>query len=114
MKNLTFLSIALLLCCSALANNPMKESEKEGESLQMEINDILKEISNEDMNLLVKNITPKNKVIIMDGDFNKIWEEYIDENEEINNQTMLVPILYRTQFIAKIYNVSYYMLQKNK
>jgi hypothetical protein len=87
--------------------------KKEIEFHKTESSTVLREVLNEDMHLLIKNITPKNKVIILDANFNKIREENVDNIENLNNQSMLVPIIYRSQFITQIYNVSYYMIQKN-
>ena len=59
------------------------------------------------------NIVEKSKIIIMVSDFRKIREESIEKTEDICDQSTLVPIIYRSQFITKVHNVSYYMLQKN-
>ena len=57
-------------------------------------------------------IVEKRKIIIIDSDFKKIREESIEKTEDIFDQSTLVPIIYRSQFITKVHNVSYYMLQK--
>ena len=54
----------------------------------------------------------KFKIIIMDSEFNKIRVESVEKIEDIYNQSTLVPIIYRSEFVTKIHNVSYYILQK--
>ena len=51
------------------------------------------------------------QIIIMNEDFRKVREEEIDSMEEINAQSTLVPVIYRSELIASIDNVSYYMLK---
>ena len=113
MKRCALVFLAFIIYFPVFASNPNSEFVITKKSNNLEIQTILDEIQNVEISHLIEKISNKNKVIILDVNFKKIREEYVDENEDLNNQTMLVPIIYRCQFIAKVYNVSYYMLQKN-
>jgi hypothetical protein len=52
----------------------------------------------------------KTKVIIMDQNLNIIREECVDEMQNLCNQSTLVPIIYRSEFVAKVNKVSYFIL----
>lgn len=113
MKTTTILFLALLLLnFAAYATNPAVEVEEKNETQKIEFNEILEEALDVDENLFVAQINEKSKIIIIDENFNKIREESVDGIENVNNQSMLVPTIYRSQFITKVHNVSYYMLEK--
>lgn len=112
MKILVFFSIAFLLSYSINAINPLAKTYEKNETTELEINDILNEIMDVNENQLLSQLHKKNKIIILDEVFNKIREEYIDDIENINSRSILVPIIYRSEFIIKVHNVSYYMLEK--
>jgi len=113
MKTTTNLTLALLLLNFAVyATKPAVEVEEKNETQKIEINEILEKALDVDENQYVAQIKEKSKIIIIDENFNKIREEFVDSTENLNNQSMLVPTIYRSQFITKVHNVSYYMLEK--
>jgi len=112
MKILVFFSIAFLLSNSINTINPHDKTYEKNEATELEINDILNEIMDVNENRLVSQLREKNKIIILDADFNKIREEYIDDIEKINSRSILVPVIYRSEFIIRVHNVSYYLLEK--
>ena len=114
MKTIPLLFFLLLFCFTLHAYNPKLEAKAQLSIQQTEMNEILEEVLDVDENQFVNQVKARNKIIIIDEDFNTIREESIDNEENLNNQSMLVPIIYRSEFIGKVYNVSYYMLEKNK
>lgn len=81
---------------------------------QTEMSSILDEVLDIPEYNFVSQLEKINKVIIMDKDFNKIREAFLDKDQNTNNQSMLQPFINRSQFITKVHNVSYYVLEKNK
>lgn len=105
--------LILFLSLPTFAGNPNIEIKAKKESPKLEANTLLRATFTDEVEKLAASITSKNRVIIIDANFNKVREEPVDHIENLSNQSMLVPIIYRSQFITKIYNVSYYMLQKD-
>ena len=112
MKASAILYFVCLLSFSSFANNPEIEIKEVVTATELEIDIALEELFENKAKVNNTSIVEKTKIIIIDSDFKKIREESIDKTEDICNQSTLVPIIYRSQFIAKVQNVSYYMLQK--
>ena len=112
MKTTTILTIILLLNFSIYASVPNLDVNGKNSSQEAEFVEILNEVLDVQENKFISEIKPKNRIIIIDESFNTIREESIDDVENISNQSMLVPTIYRSQFIATVHNVSYYMLEK--
>ena len=99
-------------CISVLAKNPALETKEKNTEVKLEISSILDEIFNNKTETGITDPIEKFKIIIMDSEFNKISVESVEKVEDIYNQSTLVPIIYRSEFITKIHNISYYILQK--
>ncbi|MCK5701294.1 MAG: hypothetical protein KAI29_09080 [Cyclobacteriaceae bacterium] len=117
MKLAMKISISILFICffsfSVSANNPTLESTEKKTALELEISSIIEEILNKNTETNNALIDEQCKIIIINSEFKKIKEESIEKIDDICTQSTLVPIIYRSEFIMKIYNVSYYMLQKD-
>ena len=113
MKSMKLLFLFVLTYSSIHAINPNLESSAVQKLQQNEVKNILDEALDIKENQIVKHMKADDKIIILDQDFNKIREENVASAEKLSNQSMLVPIIYRSEFITKVYNVSYYMLKKN-
>ena len=112
MKTSTILVFVCLFSFSSFANNPEIEIKEIVTAPELEFSAAFEELFENKAKLNNANIVEKSKIIIMDSDFRKIREESIEKTEDICDQSTLVPIIYRSQFITKVHNVSYYMLQK--
>ncbi len=112
MKIIILLTASLILSVSVYASNSNAEVKDSQVLPQTEINDILNKVLDVDEYKFVSQLQKQSKIIIMDENFNKIREDYLDKEENLNNQSMIQPFIYRSQFIAKVHNVSYYMLEK--
>lgn len=113
MKTTTILSLTILILnFTTYATNPALEVEEKNETQKIEFNEILEKALDVDDNLFVTQIKEKCKIIIIDENFNTIREESVSGIENVNNQSILVPTIYRSQFITTVHNVSYYMLEK--
>lgn len=110
MKTINLILILLIFSFSALATNPEIESTESAEIIKTEINNPVLDLYNEQSDIL-KEEPKKIKIIIMNEDFRKVREEVIDSMEEINSRSTLVPVIYRSELITSIDNVSYYMLK---
>ena len=119
MKTLASLICICLLSITTFASNPeletvepteIKETAATAQELEFQrvIQNILKEESP-----FCNDTTPKCKIIILDNNFRTIRAESLEKMEDVCNQSTLVPIIYRSVFITKINQVSYFMLQKN-
>ena len=113
MKTSAILAFVCLLSFSSLANNSEIELKEIVPSPELEFSTAFEELFENKAKVNNASIIEKRKIIIMDSDFKKIREESIEKTEDIFNHSTLVPIIYRSQFITKVHNVSYYMLQKN-
>ena len=112
MKIIILLITSLILNLTVYASNSNAESKDVNAILQTELEDIQDQIFDVDEIKFVSQLQKLNKVIIMDQNFNKIREVYFEKEENLNNQPMLQPFINRSQFITKVDNVSYYVLEK--
>lgn len=112
MKTITLLSLGLLINFSLYSYNPVPDTNEKSEIQQIEFNRILDDVLDVDESRFVAQLEKRHKIVIIDENFNKIREESVDKAENLTKQSMLVPIIYRSQFITKLQNVSYYMLEK--
>jgi hypothetical protein len=107
----SILTFALFIySLSVFATNPEVEATESAETIKMEVNNLVSEIFSEKPDLLKKG-NEKIKIIIFNQDFRKVREEVIDSMKDIYSQSTLVPVIYRSEFITSIDNVSYYMLK---
>lgn len=107
----SIITFALLIyCLSVFATNPEVETTESAEVIKVEVNNLVSEIFSEKPDLL-KEENEKIKIIIYNQDFRKVREEVIGSMKEINAQSTLVPVIYRSELITSIDNVSYYMLK---
>jgi len=113
MKGLTILTLFIFSTITIYGSTPASESNELNTTIESQYDEILDEVLDVKENQFIGELAEKNKVIIIDEFFNKIREESIDDVENISSQSILVPTIYRSQFIAKVHNVSYYMLKKN-
>ncbi len=113
MKSSALLLLVCFFSISVFANNP--EIEKKGESIvqELEYKIILENLLDSNTKTLNPFINEKCKVIIIDDKFNKIREEALEKLEDICSQSTLTPTIYRSEFIIKIHNISYYMLRND-
>lgn len=112
MKTTILFLLGLSLTFSTNAYNLKSNIKVNHEIHNAELNEVLNEVLDVNENKFAAELQRKNKIVIIDGDFNKIREESVDKLDNLNNQSMLVPFIYRSQFITKVHNVSYYMLEK--
>ena len=112
MKTTAILVFVCLLSYYSFANNPEIELKEIVPSPELDFSTAFEELFENKARLNNASIVEERKIIIIDSDFKKIREESIEKTEDIFNQSTLVPIIYRSQFITKVNNVSYYMLQK--
>lgn len=112
MKISALILLVCFFCTSVFATNSVFEKKEKPATQELSISSIIEEIF--DNKTEISNTFPnkKLKIIIMDNDFKKIKEESFEKIEDIYNQSTLVPIIYQSEFITKIHNVSYYILQK--
>jgi len=113
MKGLTILSLFVLSNLTIYANTPKPDANEISSAEESLYSDILDEVLDVKEKQFSSQLAEKNKVIIIDEFFNKIREELIDDIDNISSQSVLVPTIYRSQFITKVHNVSYFMLKKN-
>ncbi len=114
MKSSTLFLLACLISFSVFANNPALVKSEKNTAQELEYNNVLENLLISHTEILNPFVNEKCKVIILDDKFNTIREETIDKIEDICNQSMLTPTIYRSEFILKISNVSYYMLRNDK
>lgn len=114
MKIFALIFFICFFCISVFANNPASEPKEKNTTQELDISSILEEIFDNKTEISNTVHDNKIKIIIMDSDFKKIREESMDKIEDIYNLPTLVPIFYQSEFIIKIDNVSYYILQENK
>ena len=112
MKTTAILVFVCLLSYSSFANNPEIELKEIVTAPELDFSTAFEELFENKARLNNASIVEERKIIIIDSDFKKIREESIEKTEDIFDQSTLVPIIYRSQFITKVHNVSYYMLQK--
>ncbi len=117
MKTLVSLLCICLISITAYATNPTIEPEESKEiqatAQELEIQSVIQNILNDEKAPSFNITTPKCKVIIIDKNFKTIREECVEKMEDLCDHSTLVPIIYRSVFIARIHHVSYFMLQKN-
>ena len=112
MKPLLLLISTFFIHNTILAFAPPTEFHKTKDVQNLEYVNIMDEVLDVEENKLVKLLDKNDKIIILDHNFNKIREAFVEEHTTINNHSILVPIIYRSEFIMKVHNVSYFMLEK--
>jgi len=112
MKTTCTALLCLLLSVSVYANTNSPEELKSQDQSTIELGKLIDSFF-EDKTGLVQDRQehPEMKIIIMNSDFRKVREDKIRDLEEINNESTLVPVIYRAEFVANIYNVLYYVLK---
>ena len=118
MKTLNLIVVALFLSLPALCTNPLlsnSSNEEMAETLEAvatEVESRFRIVADEPEELSIKSLSEKIKVIILNDEFRKVRVDYVDKLEDIYNQSTLLPLINRSEFISTIYNVSYFMLRK--
>ncbi len=117
MKTLNLIVIALFFSLPAFSTNPLGTNSsnyeiESPETIVAEVESRFKIITSEIEEISVTSLNQKIKVIILNDEFRKIRVEYVDNFEDIYNQSTLLPLINRSEFISTIYNVSYFMLRK--
>ena len=112
MKTLVLVLCIALFSINSFASNSGVEPQENLSVQETEFHNVLNNVLNKELALAINRISEKCKVIIIDCNFKTIREENLEKIEDICNQSTLVPIIYRSEFITKINHVSYFMLQK--
>ncbi len=110
MKTTCVALLLLLIFSTVEANTTNPEGLEAQDPARIELGELINDIF-EDKTGLVKKENPELKIIILNNDFRKVREDNISSMDEINAQSTLVPVIYRSEFVAEIYNVSYYILK---
>jgi len=103
-----FLSFFSLYATASRSNN---EKAEYFETKNIEIENVIDELFEKE-NLIVEEEKPELKVVILNSDFRKVRVGRVESIEKINSESTLTPVIYRSEFITKIHNVSYYMLKE--
>lgn len=98
-------------CISLFANNPAFEKKEKKTTLELEISKLVKELFDTNLEFPESSPNEKFKIVIMDSEFNILREESIEKIDNLYNQSILVPLIYRSELITKINGVSYYILR---
>ena len=85
MKTTALLTLTLLLNISTFAYNPKTEIFETQDVQQIEMKEILNKVLDVDENSFISQLEKKNRVIIIDKNFNKIGEETVNSLEDINS-----------------------------
>lgn len=115
MKTSILATIAFLIYLAANSADLREEEatnrEKHESSIeQSELYLLVKDVLAEDEPSIAEE-AKQSKIIIMNKEFRKVRVGYIDNFEDLDWQSTLVPVIYRANFITKIDHVSYYMLK---
>ncbi len=102
-----FLSLFTLY---ATANGSNNEKAENLETKNIEIENVIDELFEKEK-LIVEEEEPELKVVILNRDFRKVRVGRVESIQKINSESTLTPVIYRSEFITKIHNVSYYMLK---
>jgi hypothetical protein len=118
MKVLKLIVIALIFSFPAFCTNPILSSsvdaevEDATETIAAEVETLFGLVFDEIEQISLKSISEKMQVVILNEEFRKVRVDEVDKFEDIYSQSMLLPLIYRSEFISTIYNVSYFMLRK--
>ena len=105
---IAFLCLMIALTVEANTANP-EEMEVQNQS-NIEVGEMIDDMFKIETGL-VQNETTEIKIVILNSDFRKVREDNIKSMDEINKQSTLVPVIYWSEFVTKIYSVSYYILK---
>jgi hypothetical protein len=116
MKKSAILFSLCLMSLSVFAYNPsidspLPKSSQIANAQEMEVQQVIDDWTSE-KNMVISSIPEKCKIVILDSNFKTVREECVGKMQNICDHSTLVPIIYRSEFIVKIGQVSYFMLSK--
>jgi hypothetical protein len=111
MKTSMLTFVFIIYGLSVFATDPEVKATASAKAIRTEVNKLVLGLFDENPDILKEGKTKK-KIIIFNQDFRKVREEVIDSMKEINVESTLAPVIYRSDLIASIDNVSYYLLNQ--
>jgi hypothetical protein len=109
MKTSMLTFVFIIYSLSVFATDPEVKATASAKAIRTEVNKLVLGLFDENPDILKEG---KIKIIIFNQDFRKVREEAIDSMKEINVESTLAPVIYRSDLIASIDNVSYYLLNQ--
>jgi hypothetical protein len=109
MKTSMLTFVFIIYGLSVFATDPEDKATASAKAIGTEVNKLVLGLFDENPDILKEG---KKKIIIFNQDFRKVREEAIDSMKEINVESTLAPVIYRSDLIASIDNVSYYLLNQ--
>jgi hypothetical protein len=109
MKTSMLTFVFIIYGLSVFATDPEDKATASAKAIGTEVNKLVLGLFDENPDILKEG---KTKIIIFNQDFRKVREEAIDSMKEINVESTLAPVIYRSDLIASIDNVSYYLLNQ--
>jgi len=110
MKAIFVLFVCIFFSFSSFANNSNSELAKVLEPQQKELKNLIISLFANQTDLAIEE-DKKLKIIIMNSDFRKVRVGEVENLRDLNAESTLVPVIYRSEFVTKIHNVSYYILK---
>lgn len=111
MKTVCVLISVFLLSITSNANNPKIEQSEIHVKQNMELKNLITNLF-DNQSGLVQEKNQKVKIVIMNSDYRKVRVDEVESMKEINLESTLLPVIYRSVFVTKIHNVAYYMLKE--
>jgi len=96
---------------SLFANNPALDKNEKKTTQELEISNLIEELFDKNVETFEPKPKSKFRIVIMDNQFNKIREESFEKMDNIYKQSILIPLIYRSDLITNINGVSYYILR---
>ena len=112
MKTHIIISAFVLFSFSSFASNTKPAAFEKSVLVESEMNDILEHVLDVNEKQLISQLEKKNKIIIVDSNFNKIVEGSLNESGKLVGQNSIKSLINRSNFIVEIHNVSFYLLEK--
>ena len=111
MKISTLILPLIFFCTSLFANNPALDKNEKKTTHKFEISNLIEEIFDKNVETFESKPNSTFKIVIMDKNYNKIREESFEKMDHIYKQSILIPLIYRSDLITKINNVFYYVIR---
>jgi len=108
------LFVALIFSTLPLLSNANESNAENAENLEsenIELENLMNDLF-EEKTPLIESENQQLKVVILNSDYRKVRVGRVDNMDNINSESTLLPVIYRSVFLTKIHDTSYYMLKE--
>jgi hypothetical protein len=108
------LFVALIFSTLPLLSNANESNAENAENLgteNIELENLMNDLF-EEKTPLIESENQQLKVVILNSDYRKVRVGRVENMDNINSESTLLPVIYRSVFLTKIHDTSYYMLKE--